>query len=95
MGVGAYNRGSRVVTRDADAVMPQANARAARDAERDQLSALRAENARLQRDLQRARRCIAELRRAKEARMAEARAELSASQFAIRILTKIAFPHEV
>lgn len=72
--------------------MPSAIARADRDAHQDERARLRGQVERLERDLARARRCIAELRRSKEERMSEARAELSGYRLAVSILCRLAFP---
>jgi hypothetical protein len=92
MGAAAYNRGSRLTSIAADAAMPLANKRTARAAQRDVESDLRAQVVRLEADLARARRCIAELRRSKDERMAEARVDAERSAFAISTLCRIAFP---
>ena len=94
MGASQYNRGSAVLRRDIDGLMSVPLARAERDAEKDELARLREQIRTLERDLARARRCIAELRRSKDARLAEAREEQSRSDAAIRILTRIAFPQD-
>lgn len=92
MGAAAYNRGSRVISREANERMPTALARADRDARKEEAARLRAQVERLERDLARARRCIAELRRSKAERLSEVRAELSRSERATSILCHIAFP---
>jgi len=94
MGVSAYNRGSRVVRRSTDDQMGAATERAERQATADDADRLRLRVAELERDLGRARRCIFELRRSKEERLAEARAETSRADAAIRILVRIAFPED-
>lgn len=95
MGAASYNRGSRLISMEADEAMPVAAARAERHAAKDDAARLRAQVAELERQLARARRCIAELRRSKDTRMTEAQADRSSSQAAIKILTRIAFPKEV
>jgi phage shock protein A len=92
MGAAAHNRGNRIIAREADERMSVALLRAEREAQKDEVARLREQVATLERDLARARRCVAELRRSKDARMAEARAEHSRSDAAIRILTRVAFP---
>jgi chromosome segregation ATPase len=92
MGAAAHNRGSRLVSVDADRLMPAAAARADRNSHKDEADRLRAQVEKLERDLSRARRCIAELRRSKDARMSEARAEMNASRLAISILCRRVFP---
>lgn len=91
MGVAGYGRGSRLLTREIDQGAEQRARRAERDADRDRCAALTERIASLERDLARARRCIAELRRSKDARLTEARAEMATGDAAIRILTRIAF----
>lgn len=92
MGAAAYNRGSKLISRDADEDMGKVLVRAEREAVKAERARLRQQVAELQRELGRARRCIAELRRSKEERLTEARAEQSRSDAAIHILTRIAFP---
>lgn len=94
MGAAAYNRGTRVGVAVADERLVVTRLRADRDAEKDETARLRERVSLLERDLARARRCIAELRRSKDERLAEARAEQSLSRLAIRILTRIAFPED-
>jgi len=74
--------------------MSAASVRAEREASKAAAATLRSRIAELEHELSRARRCIAELRRSKEARMEEARAYSASSQAAIRILTRLAFPKE-
>lgn len=59
MGSAAYNRGSRLVSKEADERMPLATARADRQAHKDEVARLREQIATLERDLRRARRCLA------------------------------------
>lgn len=92
MGAAAYSRGSAIGSREADGEMPVARARAAQAAEREHEQGLRARITALERDLTRARRCIAELRRSREARLLDARSEANSSAAAIRILCRLAFP---
>lgn len=94
MGIAAYNRGSRGISRDADKAMPAAIIRADRQAHKDQAERLQAQIDKLERDLSRARRCIAELRRSKEARMSEAHADLARADMAVSHLCRIAFPDD-
>jgi hypothetical protein len=91
MGAAAYNRGSKLVRREADERAREAISRADRDAYKAEAARLRDRVITLERDLARARRCIAELRRSKDARMSDARDEQSRSDAAIRILARIAF----
>ncbi len=94
MSAAAYNRGSAVLTRAADAKMPAAHARADLAADADERAALVARVAQLEVELRRARRCVAELRRSKDARLSEARADAARSSLAISILCRIAFGAE-
>lgn len=94
MSVAAYNRGSRIVSRDTAAATRVISARIERQARKDETERLRAQVATLERDIARARRCIAELRRSKDARASEARAELLSSRFAVSTLCRIAFPSD-
>jgi phage shock protein A len=95
MSAAAYNRGTKCIARATDADMPAIHARADRQAHKDEADRLRAQVAKLERDLARARRCIAELRRSKEERVTEARAEASSSAAAITTLCRLAFSSEV
>lgn len=94
MGAAAYNRGSKIVRRDADAHARAAILRADHEASKDEAARMRERILQLERELARARRCIAELRRSKGARLSEARAEQASSDAAIKVLTKIAFPQD-
>jgi hypothetical protein len=91
MGAAAYNRGTRVIEREADGAMAGALARANDRAYQDEIERLRVELARRDRDLVRARRCIAELRRSKEVIVSRARNEQRGSDLAIGILCRKAF----
>lgn len=94
MGIAAYNRGSRGIARDADALMPLAVNRADRQAHKDEIERLRAQVAGLTRDLTRARRCIAAGRLVQES----LRLRLAASEriyaFAVGILCRRVWPEE-
>jgi len=59
MGAAAYNRGSRLVSREADERMPVATSRADAQAHKDEIVRLRDQVTTLERDLRRARRCLA------------------------------------
>lgn len=91
MSAASYNRGSRVVSRDADAQARVASTREDRRAQRDEAERLRERIAELERELARARRCVAELRRSKDERLREARNDQRRSDLAISILCKMAF----
>ena len=67
MSAAAYNRGSRLLSREADERMPTALSRADRQAHNDEVSRLREQVAALGRDLRRARRCLASERAGREA----------------------------
>lgn len=67
MSAAAYNRGSRLVAREADERMPGALSRADRQAHKDEVVRLREQIATLERDLHRARRCLASERAGREA----------------------------
>ena len=88
----AYNRGSRIVAREADERARSIDSRIERQALTDEVTRLQERIGLLERDLMRARRCIAELRRSREARLAEVRADASRSASAISMLCRIAFP---
>jgi hypothetical protein len=92
MGAAAYNRGSALLAREADAAMPSASARADRSAAKEHVERLQGRVVALEHELARARRCIAELRRSKAERLTEARVELARTQLSISILCRIAFP---
>lgn len=94
MGASSYNRGSKVIARDADTAIAVAASRAERSALHEENARLRDCIADLERDLGRARRCIAELRRSKDERIAELRADISRGDFAIKTLCRLAFPKE-
>lgn len=94
MGAAAYNRGSRIASREADARMPVAAARADQQAHADEVARLREQVAALQSDLRRARRCLAAERAGREAlgvRLADAE---RAGAYSTSILCRIAFPDD-
>lgn len=95
MGASAYNRGTKLVRRNADLDVRASVARAERTAFNEEQQRQSHRICSLERDLARARRCIAELRRSKEALLAEVRAELATSDAAIRTLTRLAFPYDL
>lgn len=92
MSIAAYNRGSRLVSREADARMPLATARADRQAHKDEVARLREQIATLERDLRRARRCLASERAGREALRVRLAAEERAWAFGVGILCRLAFP---
>jgi hypothetical protein len=66
MGAAAYNRGSKIVSREADARMPATKAKADAAAHGEELRCLREQVALLERDLSRARLCLAAERMGRE-----------------------------
>ena len=95
MGVAAYNRGSRLMSRDADMRMPEANLMADIQAHKDVNARLRERVAELERDLGRARRCLAAERAGREALRVRLAHEQEASDFGIGVLCRLAFPRDV
>lgn len=94
MGAAAYNRGSRLAAREADARMPAAMARADRQAHADEVTRLREQVATLERDLRRARRCLAAERAGREAlgaRLADAERVYT---YSVGLLCRIVFPDD-
>lgn len=94
MGAAASNRGSRLVSREADEAMPVALARSERQAHKDEAARLRAQVTRLEAELKRARRCLAAERLAREqlrVRLAESE---RAYEFSTSVLCRLAFPEE-
>lgn len=92
MGAAAYNRGSRLVSRDADERMPRALSRADRQAHKDEIVRLRELVASLERDLARARRCLASERAGREALRVRLADEEMANAFGVGVLCRLAFP---
>jgi hypothetical protein len=92
MSAGAYNRGSRIVSRCADERMPVALFRADRQAHKDEITRLREQVAGLERELRRARRCLAAERAGREALRVRLAHEERASAFGIGVLCRLAFP---
>ena len=60
MGAAAYNRGSRIASREADARMPVATARADQQAHADEVTRLREQVVALERELRRKDKALAE-----------------------------------
>lgn len=88
MGAAAYNRGSRLLSREADERMPEAVSRADRQAYKDLIATLRGQVAALESDLRRARRCLAAERLGRESfRSRLAKAE-SSHAFMVACLCK-------
>lgn len=92
MGAAAYNRGSRLVARDADERMPAASSRSDRQAHKDEVSRLRDQVVALERELRRARRCLAAERAGREALRVRLADEERASGFGVGVLCRLAFP---
>jgi type II secretory pathway component PulJ len=92
MGSAAYNRGSRLVSKEADERMPLATARADRQAHEDEVARLREQIATLERDLRRARRCLASERAGRESLRVRLADEERANAFGVGVLCRLAFP---
>ena len=92
MGSAAYNRGSRLVSKEADERMPLATARADRQAHKDEVARLREQIATLERDLRRARRCLASERAGRESLRVRLADEERARAFGVGVLCRLAFP---
>ena len=92
MSVAAYNRGSRLMTREADERMPGASSRAERQGHKDEAARLREQIATLERDLHRARRCLASERAGREALRMRLAHEERANAFGVGVLCRLAFP---
>ena len=92
MGAAAYNRGSRLVAREADERMPVALSRADKQAHKDEIARLRERVASLERDLARARRCLASERAGREALRVRLADEERANAFGVGVLCRLAFP---
>ena len=92
MSAAAYNRGSRLVAREADERMPDAVRRSDRQAHKDELVRLRERVAELEIELRRARRCLAAERAGREALRVRLADEERANAFGIGVLCRLAFP---
>ena len=92
MGSAAYNRGSRLASKEADERMPLATARADRQAHKDEVARLREQIATLERDLRRARRCLASERAGRESLRVRLADEERANAFGVGVLCRLAFP---
>ncbi len=92
MSIAAYNRGSRLVAREADERMPVATSRADAQANKDEIARLREQVTTLERDLRRARRCLAAERAGREAIRARLFYEERANAFGVGVLCMLAFP---
>lgn len=92
MSIAAYNRGSRLVAREADERMPVATYRADAQAHKDEVTRLREQVTTLKRDLRRARRCLAAERAGREALRARLIDAERANAFGVGVLCGLAFP---
>jgi uncharacterized protein YlxW (UPF0749 family) len=92
MGAAAYNRGTRRIAAEADALMGAVADRADRQALREENERLRAQVADLKKTLARARRCLAAERLGRESVRARLAAEERANEFSTAILCRLAFP---
>ena len=92
MGAASYNRGSQLVSREADERMPLALSRADRQAHKDEVVRLRERVASLERDLARARRCLASERAGSEALRVRLSDADRANAFGVGVLCGLAFP---
>lgn len=92
MTVAAYNRGTRIVSREADERMPVALSRADRQAHKDEVTRLREQVATLERDLCRARRCLASERAGREALRVRLAAAERSHALSVEWLCRLAFP---
>jgi len=90
--IAAYNRGSRLVAREADERMPVATSRADAQAHKDEVARLREQVTTLKRDLRRARRCLAAERAGREALRARLIDAERANAFGVGVLCGLAFP---
>jgi hypothetical protein len=86
------NRGSRLISREADLSLPVTTARADLQSFKDENARLREEVARLDRELARARRCLSASRLGREAQVSGLKSELQAAAFGTSVLCRIAFP---
>jgi nitrate reductase assembly molybdenum cofactor insertion protein NarJ len=94
MGIAAYNRGSRSISRETREGADVVDARAEYMAIADENARLRARVAQLDVDLARARRCLAAERNGREALRQRLAAKESAYAFAVPTLCKRAFPDD-
>jgi predicted nucleic acid-binding Zn-ribbon protein len=92
MGAAAYNRGSRLVSKEADERMSAVTLRVGRQAYKDEASRLREQIAALEHELRRARRCLAAERAGREALRVHLANEERSHAFGVDILCRLAFP---
>lgn len=91
MSASSYNRGSRVIAREADDRVRTIESRHDRQALHDENERLRQRVEELEHDLKRARRCLAAERFGRAKRTDELKAELRAASFGTSVLTRLAF----
>lgn len=94
MSAAAYNRGSRLVRREADEHIQVALSRADRQATKEEIILLREQIAALERNLRRARRCLASERAGREALRARLVDAGKTYAFAAEVLCRLAFPED-
>ena len=92
MGVASYNRGSRIISIEADARMPIARLYADLQAYKDEIARLRERCAALERELRRARRCLASERLGREQLRVRLGTEERARALSVEWLCRLAFP---
>lgn len=92
MGAAAYNRGSRLVAREADERIQVATSRADAHAHKEEVARLRERVAVLERELGRARRCLASERAGREALRVRLSREERVNAFSVGVLCRLAFP---
>lgn len=88
MSIAAYNRGSRLVAREANERMPVATSRADAQAHKDEIVRLREQVTTLERDLRRARRCLASERAGRESLRVRLADEERANAFGVGVLCR-------
>ena len=91
MSIAAYNRGSRLVAREANERMPVATSRADAQAHKAEIVRLREQATTLDRDLRRARRCLASERAGRESLRVRLADEERANAFGVGVLCRLAF----
>lgn len=92
MGAASHNRGSQLVSREADERMPLALSRADRQAHKDEVARLREQVAALERELRRARRCLAAERLGREQLRVRLGDEERSHALSVKWLCRLAFP---
>lgn len=94
MSAAAYNRGSRIIAREAAERAASLVERVDRQALKDENARLRQQVERLEHELTRARRCISAERLARDKRVEELKAELRSASFGTSVLCRLAFGDE-